>query len=59
MMYYKGKLIDESKAVWLLDLRTGERFPKEIDSPFLREKFIKKCKYSDKLKVISYPNFVR
>lgn len=43
--------------VILMNLKTGERFTKTFESLFLCRKFVNKCKYSRKVKVISYPLF--
>lgn len=39
------------------NLVTGTYFIKNIDSPYLFEKFINKLKYSNKLKLIGYTKY--
>lgn len=39
-------------TVTLLDLKSNKRFEKFFNSPYLMNKFINKCKYSKKIKVI-------
>ena len=43
--------------VLLLNMKTGKRFVKTFDSLFLCKKFVDKCKYSKKVKVLAYPIF--
>lgn len=39
--------------VELLNRETGATFIKKFDSPYLMDKFLRKCKYSKKVTVIS------
>ena len=43
--------------VILINMETGKRFVKSFDSLFLCKKFVNKCKYSRKVKVVAYPIF--
>ncbi len=38
----------------LQNLTTGEYFVKTINSPYLFEKYVKKIKYSKKVRIVSY-----
>lgn len=39
-------------TVILINKNSGKEFEKKFSSPYLMEKFINKCKYSKKVKVI-------
>jgi len=39
--------------VELLNRETGSTFTRKFDSPYLMNKFLNKCKYSKKVKVLS------
>lgn len=39
--------------VELMNIETGAIFTKKFDSPYLMNQFLRKCKYSKKVKVLS------
>lgn len=39
------------------DLVSGKVFDKHFSSPYFLSKFVKKCKYSKKIKVLAYQTF--
>lgn len=43
--------------VVLINLKTGERFVRKFESLFLCRKFVEKCRYSKKVRVVAHPNF--
>jgi len=43
--------------VILINLVTGKRFVKTFDSLFLCRKFVEKCRFSKKVKVVGHPIF--
>ena len=43
--------------VLLMNLETGEKFTKVFDSLFLCKKFVDKCRYSKKVRVLAHPTF--
>lgn len=45
-------------TIYCLDLKTKEIFAKTFESPYLCKKFVNKCKYSKRIKIIQYPNSI-
>jgi len=43
-------------TVMLLDLKSNKRFDKTFSSPYQMNKFINKCRYSKKIKVLGVLN---
>lgn len=41
-------------TVDLLNVATGKEFKKVFDSPYLLNKFLNKCRFSKRVKVLSY-----
>lgn len=39
-------------------LKTGEYVPKEFDSYEFCRQFVRKCRYSKRVRLVSYPNYM-